>query len=115
MHLLTEEAFDTYLRHLAPDGILAANMSNRHVDIKPVLKQFAGHFGLTFVWVENWDDDTRGVYGADWGLLTRNERFLRDPVVLSEMTDASGVSTDLRMWTDDYTNLFAVLKWWNRH
>lgn len=115
MHLLTEEAFETYLRHLAPDGILAANMSNRHVDIKPVLKQFAGHFGLTFVWVENWDDDTRGVYGADWGLLTRNERFLRDPVVLSEMTDAAGVSTDLRMWTDDYTNLFAVLKWWNRH
>jgi hypothetical protein len=56
MHLLTREAFTTYLRHLAPDGILAANMSNRHVDIKPVLKQFAQHFGLTFVWVENWDD-----------------------------------------------------------
>src|SRR5690606_30141614 len=35
MHLLTAEAFSTYVRHLAPDGILAANMSNRHVDIKP--------------------------------------------------------------------------------
>lgn len=114
MHLLTKEAFDTYLRHLAPGGILAANMSNRHVDIKPVLKQFAGYFGLTFLWIENWDDDDRGIYAADWGLMTRNERFLRDPGVVAELTDTSEIATDMRMWTDDYTNLFAVLKWWRR-
>lgn len=114
MHLLTREAFETYLRHLAPDGILAANMSNRHVDIKPVLKQFARHFALEFVWIENWDDDDRGVYGADWGLLTRNERFLADPTVVMRRKDTADVNTDMRMWTDDYTNLFAVLKWWKK-
>jgi len=51
------------------------------------------------------------VYGADWGLMTRNEAFLATPAVTSS-EDTSDVSTDLRMWTDDYTNLFAVLKWW---
>lgn len=111
MHLLTREAFAVYMRHLKPDGILAANMSNRHVDIKPVLKQFAELLGLKFVWITSHDDDARGVYGADWGLLTRNEAFLASPSVLGS-EDTSGVSTDLRMWTDDYTNLFAVLKWW---
>lgn len=111
MHLLTREAFAVYMRHLKPDGILAANMSNRHVDIKPVLKQFAGVLGLKFVWIASYDDDDRGVYGADWGLLTRNEVFLTSPSVVGS-EDTSEVSTDLRMWTDDYTNLFAVLKWW---
>ena len=111
MHLLTREAFAVYMRHLKPDGILAANMSNRHVDIKPVLKQFAELLGLRFVWISSYDDDERGVYGADWGLMTRNEAFLATPAVTSS-EDTSDVSTDLRMWTDDYTNLFAVLKWW---
>lgn len=111
MHLLTREAFAVYMRHLKPDGILAANMSNRHVDIKPVLKQFAELLGLKFVWIASYDDDARGVYGADWGLLTRNEVFLASPSV-RDSEDTSEVSTDLRMWTDEYTNLFAVLKWW---
>jgi hypothetical protein len=113
MHLLTREAFAVYMRHLRPDGILAANMSNRHVDIKPVLKQFAQHLGLEFVWVSNFDDDKRGVYGADWGLLTANREFLADPYVVSVAEDTSAVRTDLRTWTDDYTNLFSVLKWLN--
>ncbi|MBZ5709151.1 spermidine synthase [Nannocystis pusilla] len=111
MHLLTREAFETYFRHLEPDGILAANMSNRHVDIRPVLKQLAQHFAREFVWIENHSDDPRGVYAADWGLLSNNRAFLDDPLVKTRQGDTSGVSTDLRMWTDDYSNLFAVLKW----
>ena len=113
MHLLTREAFDVYMRHLEPDGVLAANMSNRHVDIKPVLKQFAQALGLEFVWIANVDDEARGVYGADWGLLTRNKEFLGEPAV-RRSEDVSDVRTDLRMWTDDYTNIFAVLKWLHR-
>ena len=112
MHLLTREAFTVYLRHLKPDGILAANMSNRHVDIKPVLKQFAGHFDLEFLWINNGDDPARGVYSAEWGVLTRNPAFIHDPGVRAVIEDASVVRTDLRMWTDDYTNIFAILKWW---
>jgi spermidine synthase len=111
MHLLTREAFETYLRHLRPDGILAANLSNRHVDIRPVVKQLAEHFGMRFLWVSNYSDDERGVYSADWGLLTRNEAFAEEPVVRLHLADTGGIDTSLRMWTDDYTNLLSVLKW----
>lgn len=111
MHLLTREAFATYFRHLRPDGILAANMSNRHVEIWPVLGQFADHFGWNFLWIANSNDDTRGVYSADWGLLVNDPAFLGDPGVQTRLQDTSGLNRDLRMWTDDYTNLFAVLKW----
>ena len=112
MHLLTREAFEVYLRHLKPDGILAANMSNRHVDISPVLKQFAEHFGLEFLWITNSDDPSRGVYSAEWGLLTRDAGFAGDPAVRAMTADVAAVRADIRMWTDDYTNIFAVLKWW---
>jgi spermidine synthase len=111
MHLLTAEAFSTYVRHLAPDGILAANMSNRHVDIKPVIKQLAEHNGLHFVYVTNYRDESRGIYGADWGLVTNNEAFLSDEVLVEHSLDTSKVDTSIRMWTDDFTNLLDVLKW----
>lgn len=112
MHLLTHEAFATYLRHLKPDGILAANMSNRHVDIRPVVKQLAEAHGRDFVWVENWSDEPRGVYAADWGLVTSNLEFLADPVLLARAGDVTTIATDIRMWTDDHSDLLAVLKWW---
>jgi hypothetical protein len=111
MHLLTAEAFSTYVRHLAPDGILAANMSNRHVDIKPVIKQLAEHNGLEFLYITNYRDESRGIYGADWGLATRNEAFSSDEVTRSHALDTSKIDTSLRMWTDDFTNLLDVLKW----
>ncbi len=112
LHLLTREAFDTYQRHLAPGGILAANMSNRHVDIKPVLRQHAHQRGYEFVYVPNWDDDARGVYGASWGLVTDNEQFSSDWVVDALRREAGAkTEPDFRLWTDDYTNLIAVLKW----
>jgi hypothetical protein len=111
-HLLTREAFATYLRHLRPDGILAANMSNRHVDIRPVVKQLAEEFDREFVWVENFSDEARGVYAADWGLVTNNLEFLADPTVLVRSGDTSTIAADFPIWTDDHSDLLAVLKWW---
>jgi spermidine synthase len=110
MHLLTREALASYIRHLEPDGILAFNMSNRHVDIKPVLKQHAEHYGYEFAYVPNWDDDETGVYGASWGLVSNNDAFWDDWVV-EELRDESEIDTSIRPWTDDFTNLLAVLKW----
>lgn len=111
MHLLTREAFETYVRHLRPDGVLAANMSNRHVDIKPVIKQLAEHNELEFLFVTNYRDEDRGVYGADWGLMSRNEAFLADETLGMHLLPTDEIDTSLRMWTDDYTNLLAVLNW----
>ena len=46
VHLLTLEAFRTYLRVLAPDGVLAVHISNRYLDLEPVLAALADRVGL---------------------------------------------------------------------
>src|SRR5205807_5602010 len=46
VHLLTVEAFKTYLRHLKPDGVLAVHISNRYLDLVPVVQQAARHLSL---------------------------------------------------------------------
>ena len=49
IHLLTKEAFDIYLPHLAPEGALAVHISNRHLDLAPVVYGLAEHFELDAV------------------------------------------------------------------
>ncbi len=46
-HLLTREAFDLYLRHLAPDGVLAVNVSNLFVDLVPLVWRIAEERGVS--------------------------------------------------------------------
>jgi len=47
VHLLTIEAFEVYLRELTPDGILAIRVTNRYLDLQPIIQVIANHFGLT--------------------------------------------------------------------
>src|SRR6266852_1300714 len=70
VHLLTVEAFKTYLRHMKPGGILAVHISNRYLDLVPVVQQAARHLSLEVRQVENDDEDDAGVYRSDWMLLS---------------------------------------------
>ena len=83
------------------------------MDDRERFQQLAEHFGYSFVWIENGSVDDRGVYAADWGLMSRNQAFLDDGVVKARAGDTAGISTALRPWTDDYSNLLDVLKWWH--
>jgi SAM-dependent methyltransferase len=108
VHLLTREAFGVYLRHLKPTGILAVHVSNRYLDLVPVVQEVARHFGLEARQVENQDDDGAGVYRSDWILLTRSAAtFQRDALRAAEPIRAE---FNVNLWTDDYSNLFRILK-----
>lgn len=109
VHLVTKEAFDLYLKHLAPDGIIAAHISNRHLDLRPVFWQLAKYYGLQIVGVSYPGDDSGG-YPTDWLLLTRDPALFEIPGIKAHSTDLSGYSTNLKLWTDDYSNLFQILK-----
>jgi hypothetical protein len=107
-HLLTREAIDLYLTHLRPDGVIAVNITNRQLDLAPVLEGLARHAGLKTLRIYSDDDGARLLYHADWMLLTRNERFLavtppRAPPHLAPAKPAV-------LWTDSYSNLFQLLK-----
>jgi hypothetical protein len=110
VHLLNWEAFVLYRRHLKPDGVIAVNISNRHLDLRPVLENVAAHFGWNGVLMESLR--VRGDEGAQpsqWVLLSDNQEFLALPDIHAGGAD---LKTDLKipMWTDDHASLFPVLK-----
>jgi hypothetical protein len=98
-----------YLRHLKPNGILAIHTSNSYLSLDPVVKQLANTFRYPSVSVENEPEQDQGISLADWMLVTRNEQFLTLPVV-EKGQHAVKDRTGLRLWTDDYNNLFEIMK-----
>lgn len=108
VHLLTREAFALYFRHLKPDGVLAMHISNRYLDLRPVMKQAARAFGKQAREVDTEDNEDRSCFGCTWVLATsRPGYFSRPSFELAAKLDSS---RDLPMWTDDYSNLFRILK-----
>jgi SAM-dependent methyltransferase len=108
VHLLTREAMLLYFRHLKPDGILAVHISNRYLDLAPVLAGEAKATGKIGRIVETDDDDSQDLFGTTWVLIRSPEAgFSQD--ILSRSSDLAK-SHQIRLWTDDYSNLFQILK-----
>ena len=109
VHLVTKEAFELYLAHLAPDGIIAAHITNLHLDLQPVFWQLAQYFDLHLIRV-NYAGGSNGGYASHWILLSRDPGFSNSPALQARAIDLDGYSTDIKLWTDDYSNLFQILK-----
>ena len=109
VHLVTKEAIALYLEHLAPDGIIAAHITNLHLDLQPVFWQLAKHNGLSMVRVD-YPGDSNGGYASHWILLSRDAALLNISAIQTRAVDLDGYSTNVRLWTDDYSNLFQILK-----
>ena len=108
VHLITLEAVDLYLRHMKPDGVIAFHVSNRFLDLKPVLLAIAEKRGLGYAYLHEPGED--GGTTSDWVLLTRNRRFLLEPAIVA-ITEPVLPRPDWRLWTDDYNDLFQVFRW----
>jgi len=109
VHLVTKEAFALYLAHLAPDGIIAAHITNLHLDLQPVFWELAQYYDLSMVRV-NYPGDSKGGYASHWILLARDPALLQIPAIRKHAIDLTGYSTNIKLWTDDYSNLFQILK-----
>ncbi|MCU1243368.1 MAG: hypothetical protein JWO71_4094 [Candidatus Acidoferrum typicum] len=109
VHLLTREAFALYLRHLKPDGVLAVHTSNTYLNLPPVVQVLATDAGCDAQMITNEDDHRKLIDSSDWVLVTRNRRFL-DSIDSTVMTEPISVPPNLRVWTDDFNNLFQILR-----
>jgi hypothetical protein len=109
VHLVTKEAFALYLEHLASDGIIAAHITNLHLDLQPIFWQLARYYGLSIVRV-NYPGDSNGGYASHWILLARDPALLEIPAIQEHAVNLDGYSTNIKLWTDDYSNLFQILK-----
>jgi hypothetical protein len=109
VHLLTREAFRQYVRHLSPDGVIVVHISNRFIDLEPVLDRAAQQFGLRAHIVETSDDKEGKCYGTTWVVMTRRlDLFDRDEFKRSSIPLTP--TPWLRAWTDDFSNLYRLLK-----
>jgi hypothetical protein len=109
VHLLDEESFQDYLQQLSPEGILAIHISNRRLDLVPVIWTLADHFGLARDVIYDVGDGV-DTYQSEWMLLARDPALLVNPAISSRARDMTGYVSDVRLWTDDYNNLFQILK-----
>lgn len=110
VHLLTREAFELYLSHLRPGGVLAMHVSNKYLDLEPVVGMQAEEFGQGAVVVDTDDDDSdASVFGSTWVLISAREEFFERPAI-QEAGQVVGFKKGLRLWTDDYSNLFQILR-----
>jgi hypothetical protein len=109
VHLLDREAFDLYLQHLQADGILAVHISNRHLDLVPVVWLLADYFHLNRVVIDD-PGNSSGVFRSLWMLLARDPVLLSSPAIASRGKDLGDYSPSIKLWTDDYSNLLQILR-----
>ena len=107
LHLLTLESMYTYLAHLQTDGILAMHVTNRFVDLLPIVQRLADATGLGAIHVDSRADLSRLVNSSDWVLLTRNTAFLELEAVRADEEPMPAAGP---LWTDDFSSLFEVVK-----
>jgi hypothetical protein len=108
VHLLTYEALTVYLKHMKPGGIIAVHVTNRFLDLIPVVKQLADAHHLFSVLVADDGDDAISSR-SDWVLLSDSEAPLKVPQI-AEVATAIEPPKNLRLWTDDFNNIIQILK-----
>lgn len=107
VHLLTVEAFQEFLRHIKPDGILAVHISNRFLNLKRVVSREAGELHLNAILIS---DDGKGdeISYSDWALISRDpNRFTGSDWKVKGREDLGKGDV---LWTDDYSSVLTVLK-----
>ena len=109
VHLLTREAIQLYFRHLKADGVLAIHVSNRYIELEPVLEQQAVRAGKRAATVDSRGDAERSCYQSVWVILTARNDLLNRPEFL-RATRPTLISVTLPLWTDDYSNVFQLLR-----
>jgi spermidine synthase len=105
IHLLTREAFAIYLRHMAPDGIIAVHISNRHFALEPVVLALADVYHLATATIES-NGSRTGANASTWVLVAASPRALRDKTI--QNAKAKKQSDSRVLWTDDHASLFDV-------
>jgi hypothetical protein len=123
VHLLTVEAFELYNQHLKPDGVLAVHVTNRHFEIDPLIARLGAKFAMHPIVIGTSLFDPHFQYPADWVILSKNASDLDSLLLRVQDTQAKeglkalGLTVsfpieeiDTPLWTDDYSDLFSVLK-----
>jgi len=114
VHLMTREAFASYKRVLTEHGLLLVHISNRRLDLEPVVGALAKDADMTAL-VQNHDlaneiQNKTFEYGSDWVIVAKHAEDL-GVLAADGRWRKLRVSPADKIWTDDYSNLLSVIKW----
>jgi len=108
VHLMTLEAFTLYKKKISPDGAIVVNISNRHLDLLPIINA-AGHLlNLEVLSLLDKGNSQFGQLQSEWAVLTSNQDLILG------LKESNWRPTDEKrqfLWTDDYSNIVPLLKW----
>ncbi len=113
MHLLTREAVDLYFDQLAPHGVIALHISNRNLQLTPMLVALASDLGLAGrhqLFMPSPAEEAQGAVGSEWVVMARQQSdlaFLDGEPRWGELSTARRIAA----WTDNFSNIVSVLKW----
>jgi len=110
IHLMTLQAFELYFRQLAPGGVLAVNVSNRFLNLTPVVARVAGALGKQAIRIEDPGDGSESVYRSSVWILITGNRTLAAKLARVKHAELLAPTNSTRLWTDDYSNVLASLK-----
>jgi SAM-dependent methyltransferase len=109
VHLLTRECFEIYWRALKPDGVLVFHVSNRYLDLAPLVRGAAHALGKEAVQMFSKTDKEKGLEESHWVLVTSNAELLAGPG-LGDAVTPWAEKDELLLWTDRRTSLLQVLR-----
>jgi len=119
-HLLTEEAFAQYVRHIRKTedvklrGIIAVHISNRYLNLEPVVAALSRKYNIpakAFHLTEGESGGGNADTGSDWILLTHNDEFWQKPAVVAEAVSLKVKPEKELLWTDQRSSLWPILDW----
>lgn len=106
-HLVTVEALDLYLSKLAPDGLLAMNISNRYLNLEPLLSGLAQEKGMfARIRRDQQSDYATAKFASSWVVMARKESALGSILADSRWRTLNGHV----VWTDDFSNILDLMK-----
>ena len=105
VHLLTVEAMRLYFHHLTPTGAIAIHVTNKYLDLAPVVERVAKEVGAAALLIHNSSESLKKIESSSWVIVTKNLKLANELGFL-----ASPIRGAKPLWTDDYSNLFRILK-----
>ena len=110
VHLLTRECFAVYWQHLEPDGLLLLHITNRFLDLAPVVRGQAKVIGCRAELVKSVAVPEAAIGKADWMILTNNGSFFTVEEVRGKLAPKPPAGAAPLLWTDDFASLWQILK-----
>lgn len=116
VHLLTREALQVYLDRLSTNGVIAFHISNRYLDLEPVVAEIAADAnleGLSHFAIEvTGEEKLQGKFPSHWVVMSKSQAVLDAIRATGSWHDLKGGNPQY-LWTDQFSNILSVIRWSN--